>query len=148
MTVSEYHDKFAQLSRYAPNEVREDADKQCLFLKGIYYDLRLQLVGNTYPNFQALVNRAIVINNMRKEMDRRGGCKDMPLGATLINVLVHSRDSKDQLVSGIVDHILSVLRVRCNKEISASIFSSVSLSTAGWAADTLFRESQCNSYEE
>jgi hypothetical protein len=57
----------------------------------------------------------------------RGGCKDRPLGATLVNVLVHSRDSKDQLVSGIVDHILSVLRVRCNKEISASISSSISL---------------------
>jgi hypothetical protein len=71
MTVSEYHDKFAQLSRYAPNEVREDVDKQRLFLKGIYYDLRLQLAGNTYPNFQALVNRAIVLDNMRKEMDRK-----------------------------------------------------------------------------
>jgi hypothetical protein len=71
MTVSEYHDKFSQLSRYAPNEVREDADKQRLFLKGIYYDLRLQLTGNTYPNFQALVNRAIVLDNMRKEMDRK-----------------------------------------------------------------------------
>ncbi|XP_066334357.1 uncharacterized protein [Miscanthus floridulus] len=40
MSVSEYHDKFAQLARYAPNDVREDADKQRLFLKGIYYDLR------------------------------------------------------------------------------------------------------------
>jgi len=52
MSVSEYHDKFAQLARYAPNDVREDADKQRLFLKGIYYDLRLQLAGNTYANFQ------------------------------------------------------------------------------------------------
>ena len=51
MSVSEYHDKFAQLARYAPNDVREDADKQRLFLKGIYYDLRLQLAGNTYANF-------------------------------------------------------------------------------------------------
>ena len=71
MTVSEYHDKFTQLARYAPNEVRDDADKQRLFLKGIYYDLRLQLKGNTYPNFQALVNRAIVLDNERKEMDRK-----------------------------------------------------------------------------
>jgi hypothetical protein len=71
MTVSEYHDKFIQLSRYAPNEVREDADKQRLFLKGIYYDLRLQLAGNTYPNYQTLVNHAIVLDNMHKEMDRK-----------------------------------------------------------------------------
>ena len=27
MTVPEYRDKFAQLSRYAPNEVANDADK-------------------------------------------------------------------------------------------------------------------------
>ena len=71
MTVSEYNDKFAQLARYAPNEVREDADKQRLFLKGIYYDLRLQLSGNSYPNFQELVNRAIVLDNMRLERDRK-----------------------------------------------------------------------------
>jgi hypothetical protein len=45
------HDKFSQLARYAPNEVREDADKQCLFLKGIYYDLHLQLKGNNYTSF-------------------------------------------------------------------------------------------------
>jgi hypothetical protein len=71
MSVCEYHDQFTQLSRYAPNEVREDADKQCLFLKGIYYDLRLQLKGHTYPNFQALVDRAIVLDDMRKEHDRK-----------------------------------------------------------------------------
>jgi hypothetical protein len=28
MPVAEYHDKFAQLSRYAPNEVANDVDKQ------------------------------------------------------------------------------------------------------------------------
>jgi hypothetical protein len=36
----------------------------------------------------------------------RGGCKDRPLEATHVNILTRSRDSKDQLVSGIVDHIL------------------------------------------
>jgi hypothetical protein len=51
MSVSEYHDKFSQLAHYAPNEVRKDADKQRLFLKAIYYDLRLQLKGNNYANF-------------------------------------------------------------------------------------------------
>jgi len=51
MTVAEYHDTFEQLARYAPNDVREDADKQHLFMKGLYYELRLQLAGNTYPTF-------------------------------------------------------------------------------------------------
>ena len=36
MSVVEYHDRFAQLSRYAPNEVADDADKQRHFLKDLY----------------------------------------------------------------------------------------------------------------
>jgi hypothetical protein len=34
MSMAEYHDKFAQLSRYAPDEVAIDSDKQHRFLKG------------------------------------------------------------------------------------------------------------------
>jgi hypothetical protein len=36
LSVAEYHDKFAQLSWYAPNEVANDSDKQHRFLKGLY----------------------------------------------------------------------------------------------------------------
>ena len=74
MSVTEYRDKFAQLSHYAPNDiadpndVAEDHQKQRLFLKGLYNGLQLQLMSNTYPNIQALVNHAIVIDNKRKEM--------------------------------------------------------------------------------
>ena len=71
MTVSEYRDKFAQLSRYAPYEVARDSDKQRLFMKGLYDGLQLQLMSNTYPCFQELVNRAIVIDNKCKEMDAK-----------------------------------------------------------------------------
>jgi len=67
MSVAEYRDKFAQLSRYAPNEVADDVDMHRHFLKGLYDALQLQLMSNTYPNFQTLVNRAIVIDNKRKE---------------------------------------------------------------------------------
>jgi len=66
MTVAEYHDTFEQLARYAPNDVREDTHKERLFMKGLYYDLRLQLARNTYSTFQALVNHAIVLDNMHK----------------------------------------------------------------------------------
>jgi hypothetical protein len=34
MSMVEYRDKFAQLSRYAPDEVAKDSDKQRCFLKG------------------------------------------------------------------------------------------------------------------
>ena len=41
MSIAEYHDKFAQLSCYAPKEVAADADKQRRFLKGLYDGLQL-----------------------------------------------------------------------------------------------------------
>jgi hypothetical protein len=40
MSVVEYRDKFAQLSRYAPDEVAKDSDKQRRFLKGLYDGLQ------------------------------------------------------------------------------------------------------------
>jgi hypothetical protein len=69
-----------QLACYAPNEVREDVDKQRLFLKGIYYDLRLQLKGNNYASFQELVNKAIVLDNECREMDRKRKMKGQGVG--------------------------------------------------------------------
>ena len=71
MSVAEYRDKFAQLSFYAPNEVADDANKQCCFLNGLYDGLQLQLMSNTYLNFRTLVNNAIVIDNKRKEMEAK-----------------------------------------------------------------------------
>ena len=41
MSVAEYRDKFAQLSHHASNEVADDTDKQCRFLKGLYDGLQL-----------------------------------------------------------------------------------------------------------
>jgi hypothetical protein len=35
MSVSEYHDKFIQLSRYAPDEVAEDERKKEHFIEGL-----------------------------------------------------------------------------------------------------------------
>ena len=53
------------------NEMADDTNKQCLFLKGLYDGLQLQLMSNKYPNFQTLVNHAIVIDNKRKEMEAK-----------------------------------------------------------------------------
>jgi hypothetical protein len=69
--VAEYRDRFTQLSRYAPHEVANDNDKQHRFFKGLYDGLQLQLMSNIYPNFQTLVNCAIVVDNKRKEMDAK-----------------------------------------------------------------------------
>jgi hypothetical protein len=50
-------------------------------LKGIYYDLRLQLKGNNYANFQELVNKAIVLDNEHREMDRKRRMKGQGSGS-------------------------------------------------------------------
>jgi hypothetical protein len=71
MSVAKYRDKFAQLSRYAPNEVANDVDKQWLFLKGLHDSLQLQLMSNAYPDYQTLVNRTIVVDNKHKEVDAK-----------------------------------------------------------------------------
>ena len=71
MTVCEYHNKFTQLSRYAPGEVDNDAKKQKCFLKVLNDELQLQLMTVVYPNFQTLVNRAILIENKRQEMEEK-----------------------------------------------------------------------------
>ena len=71
MTVCEYRNKFTQLSRYAPWEVVNDAKKQKCFMKGLNDELQLQLMTVVYPNFQTLVNRAILIENKRQEMEEK-----------------------------------------------------------------------------
>jgi hypothetical protein len=48
MSVSEYRDKFIQLSRYAPRDVEDDEKKQELFLDGLIGPLQYQLVSHTF----------------------------------------------------------------------------------------------------
>ena len=71
MIVCEYHNKFTQLSRYAPREVVNDAKKQKRFLKGLNDGLQLQLMTVEYPDFQTLVNRAILIENKHRDMEEK-----------------------------------------------------------------------------
>ena len=69
MTVCEYRNMFTQLSRYALEEVDNDAKKQKHFLKGLNDIVQLQLMTVVYPDFKILVDRAIVIENKRREME-------------------------------------------------------------------------------
>jgi hypothetical protein len=39
LSVSEYRDKFLQLSRYAPEDVNTDAKRQYRFLRGLVHPL-------------------------------------------------------------------------------------------------------------
>jgi hypothetical protein len=68
MTVSEYLDQFTHLSRYAPDEVNTDAKRQERFLDGLIGPLNYQLQSHTFLNFQMLLNKAIGLENKRKEL--------------------------------------------------------------------------------
>ncbi|WVZ52444.1 hypothetical protein U9M48_003499 [Paspalum notatum var. saurae] len=71
MSVSEYRDKFLQLSRYGPEEVNTDPKKQYRFLKGLVDPLRYQLMNHTFHNCQHLIDRDIVMENTRREMEEK-----------------------------------------------------------------------------
>jgi hypothetical protein len=70
-SVSEYRDKFLQLSRYAPEDVNTDAKRQYRFLRGLVDPLQYQLMNHTFPTFQHLIDRAIMTERKRKEMEDR-----------------------------------------------------------------------------
>ncbi|CAN6173067.1 unnamed protein product [Urochloa humidicola] len=68
MSVSEYRDKFIQLSHYAPENVDSDEKKQDLFLEGLIGPLNYQLTPTTFPNFQSLVDKAIAMEHKRNAL--------------------------------------------------------------------------------
>jgi hypothetical protein len=71
MSVSEYRDKFLQLSRYALEDVNIDAKRQYRFLRGLVDPLQYELMNHTSPTFQHLIDRAILTERKRKEMEDR-----------------------------------------------------------------------------
>jgi hypothetical protein len=71
LSVSEYRDKFLQLSRYAPEDVNMDAKKQYRFLRGLVDSLHYQLMNHTFPTFQHMIDRAIMTERKRREMEDR-----------------------------------------------------------------------------
>jgi hypothetical protein len=68
MSVSEYRDKFIQLSRYALADVADDAKKHDHFRDGLIGTIKYQLMVHTFENFQKMVDNAIMVEHDRKEM--------------------------------------------------------------------------------
>jgi hypothetical protein len=68
MSVSEYHDKFIQLSRYSPDEVADDERKQEHFTEGLNRPLQYALVAHTFPSFQRLLDKALAIEHKRVQV--------------------------------------------------------------------------------
>jgi hypothetical protein len=72
MSVNEYLNSFIQLSRYAPDDINTDEKKQDVFLNGLNNDIQFQLLNTDYADFQHMVDKAIVIENKIKEMEKDG----------------------------------------------------------------------------
>jgi hypothetical protein len=68
MSVSEYQDKFIQLSRYAPADVADDEEKQDHFREGLIGPIKYQLMVHTFDSFQKMVDKAIMVEHACKEM--------------------------------------------------------------------------------
>jgi hypothetical protein len=80
MMVNEYLNQFIQLSRYAADDVGTDEKKQDTFLKGLNDEIQFQLLNTDYLDFQHLVDKAIIIKNKLKEMEKDGKYKMVFLG--------------------------------------------------------------------
>jgi hypothetical protein len=60
------------LSRYATEDIIIDKKKQDMFLEGLNDDIQFQLLNTDYADFQHMVDKAIVIKNKLKKMEKDG----------------------------------------------------------------------------
>jgi hypothetical protein len=72
MTVNEYLNSFIQLSRYGPGDINTDEKKYDMFSNGLNDDIQFQLLNIDDVDFQQMVDKAIVIENKIKEMEKDG----------------------------------------------------------------------------
>jgi hypothetical protein len=60
------------LSRYAPDDINIDEKKQDVFLNVLNDDIQFQLLNTYYADFQHMVDKAIVVGNKIREMEKDG----------------------------------------------------------------------------
>jgi hypothetical protein len=60
------------MSRYALEEVNTDEKKHDAFLNGLNDEIQFQLLNTDYEDFQKMVNKAIIVENKIKEMEKHG----------------------------------------------------------------------------
>jgi hypothetical protein len=65
MIASEYVTHLWQLSRYAPNNIDTDDKKSEYILNGLNDGLSYTLEARDFLNYQAMVNKALVLGNIR-----------------------------------------------------------------------------------
>jgi hypothetical protein len=68
MTVTEYRDKFIQLSMYTQRSSESEKKKREHFLKGLNEDLQSILSLHEYSSLQDVINKAIELENKLQEI--------------------------------------------------------------------------------
>jgi hypothetical protein len=76
-SVEEYTYQFIELARYALEEVDKDSKKQEMFKKGLTLELRTLLTPQIYPDFNTLMNMAILTERARVEEKKENKRKFM-----------------------------------------------------------------------
>jgi hypothetical protein len=69
MTVTEYHDRFLQLARYAPADIARDSDKQEYFKEGLDDHIQYALLNLRFDSFNQLVDAALNTQRKRREIE-------------------------------------------------------------------------------
>jgi hypothetical protein len=72
MTMNAYLNKFTQMSRYARDEVSTDEKKQDAFLNGLNDEIQFHLLNTDYEDFQKMVDKAIIVENKFKDIEKNG----------------------------------------------------------------------------
>jgi hypothetical protein len=75
MMMNEYLKQFIKLSRYAIDDINTNGKKQDTFLMGLKDEIQFLVLNTDYPDFQRLVDKAIIIENELKEMKKDAKCK-------------------------------------------------------------------------
>ena len=69
MTVTEYRDRFLQLTRYAPAEVADDGKKQEHFMEGLEDYLQYALLNLRFDDFNHLVDSVLNMEHKHQELE-------------------------------------------------------------------------------
>jgi hypothetical protein len=108
MSVNEYLDKFTQLSRYAPDEVNTDPKRQERFLDGLIGPLNYQLQSHTFPDFATLLNKAIGLENKRRELGEQK--RKFQSQGQYSSILAHATAFHRTHSSALEDKVESILK--------------------------------------
>jgi hypothetical protein len=66
MSIPEYLDKFTTWGKYAPNDIDTDEKKRERLLNGLQEELQTYLVAVHYPDLEAMVDAAIMVEDKNK----------------------------------------------------------------------------------